>query len=86
MNSAQDGRQELPTLAKYLVITVFGIVGITFFLNGTQQVYFSDSLLMFGSGIYSGLAAFGTVSFIGCIRRGKTFAGILNEIKKIVKT
>jgi len=86
MNSVKDDRQELPVLAKYLVITVFGITGISFFLNGSQQVYISDSFLMFGSGIYSGLAAFGMVSFIGCIRRGKTFTGIFKEIKNILKT
>ena len=63
----------VPRLIKNLVIGVFGIVGVTFFLNGNSIVGLADSLVMFGTGIYAGFASFGMMNFID---------GIRNYIKK----
>jgi len=81
----QDDRMTLPPLARYFIITAFGVVGFTFFINDGAEVGVSDSMLMLRSIIVGALTSYGFVNLIINIKNGRTLKGTFKEIVKTLR-
>ena len=79
MKKPIDDRVELPILFKHVLISVIGITGVCYTLNGGEQPNYTDSLIIFLLAIFSGLATYGLFSILAILKKGGSFKDVVNN-------
>mgnify|MGYP003672675966 CR=1 FL=1 len=79
MKKPTDTRVEMPLLFKHLLISVVGITGVYYTLNGNNEPQYTDSLIIFCLAIFSGCASFGLFSILAILKQGGSFKDVLNK-------
>ena len=79
MKEPIDNRVEMPLLFKHLLISVIGITGVCYTLNGGEQPNYTDSLIIFLLAIFSGLATYGLFSILAILKKGGSFKDVVNN-------
>ena len=80
-----DERQEMPDIVIHLIWMAFGLGGLFLTINESNDVGYSDSLYLLACIIFSGFASYGVLNFIGDLKKGKSWRGVIREIKNNIK-
>ena len=80
MKNPIDNRVEMPLLFKHLLISVIGITGVCYTLNGGEQPNYTDSLIIFLLAIFSGCATFGFFSILAMFKKGSNYRDVFKQL------
>ena len=80
MKTVIDERVKLPKALRHILFMLFGISGIALMTGGGYQENYIDSLLLFVSGVYAGLASYGAFSLISDIKAAKSIRGFFKNL------
>ena len=80
MKKPIDDRVELPLLFKHLLISVIGVTGLCYTLNGNVKPHYTDSLIIFALAIFSGCATFGFFSILAILKKGGNFKDVIKKL------
>ena len=75
-----DERVKLPKFVRHILFMVFGISGIVLMTKGNYEASYIDSLLLFVSSVYAGLASYGCFCLLHDIKKSTSIKGFFKEI------
>ena len=80
MKKVLDERVRLPKFVRHILFMVFGISGIVLMTKGHYQASYIDSLLLFVSSVYAGLASYGAFCLLHDIKKSTSIGGFFRNI------
>jgi len=80
MKKVLDERVRLPKFVRHILFMVFGISGIMLMTNGNYEATYIDSLLLFVSSVYAGLASYGAFCLLHDIKKSTSIKGFFRNI------
>jgi len=80
MKKVLDERVRLPKFVRHILFMTFGISGILLITKGHYQASYIDSLLLFVSSVYAGLASYGAFCLLHDIKKSTSIGGFFRNI------
>ena len=80
MKKVLDERVRLPKFVRHILFMIFGISGILLMTKGNYEASYIDSLLLFVSSVYAGLASYGCFCLLHDIKKSTSIKGFFKEI------
>ena len=80
MKKPIDDRVKMPLIFKHFIISVIGITGLCYTLNGDVKPHYTDSLIVFSLAIFSGCASFGLFSILAIFKKGGSLKDVINKM------
>ena len=80
MKKVLDERVRLPKFIRHILFMIFGISGIVLMTKGNHEATYIDSLLLFVSSVYAGLASYGAFCLLHDIKKSTSIGGFFRNI------
>jgi len=80
MKKVLDERVRLPKFIRHILFMIFGISGIVLMTKGNYEATYIDSLLLFVSSVYAGLASYGAFCLLHDIKKSTSIGGFFRNI------
>ena len=80
MKKVLDERVRLPKFVRHILFMTFGISGIVLMTRGHYEASYIDSLLLFVSSVYAGLASYGAFCLLHDIKKSTSIGGFFRNI------
>ena len=80
MKKVLDERVRLPKFVRHILFMVFGISWIMLMTKGNYEASYIDSLLLFVSSVYAGLASYGCFCLLHDIKKSTSIKGFFRNI------